>query len=148
MRVYQLISTANSKEQIKLPVNPSQFELDDPQLNQKITLLNVGEANQLGGVGLITGSLSSFFPSSSSPFYKRADRSPAEYLKLIEKWKDSSQPVRLIVSDTGINIAMTIDNIHTIRYEGDKDIYYTIDLTEYKSLNVPTVKIKTSEKRR
>ena len=59
MRVYQLISTANSKEQIKLPVNPSQFELDDPQLNQKITLLNVGEANQLGGVGLITGSLSS-----------------------------------------------------------------------------------------
>ena len=61
MRVYQLISTANSKEQIKLPVNPSQFELDDPQLNQKITLLNVGEANQLGSVGLITGSLSSFF---------------------------------------------------------------------------------------
>ena len=147
MRVYQLISTANSKEQIKLPVNPSQFELDDPQLNQKITLLNVGEANQLGSVGLITGSLSSFFPSSSSPFYKRADRSPQEYLKLLEKWKDSSQPVRLIVSDTGINIAMTIDNIHTIRYEGDKDIYYTIDLTEYKSLNVPTVKIKTSVKK-
>lgn len=45
-----------------------------------------------------------------------------------------------------INLAMAIDNFTYNKREGDDDLYYTIDLTEYRTLNVPTVKVSTKVK--
>lgn len=138
MRIFEL-SSNNRGEVITLPVNPSSFELSEPKLNQKITLLNIGEINLLGQRGLATGTLSSFFPSTKSPFYRRADREPNEYINTLQKWKNGDDPIRLIVSGSNINLAMTIDKLTYSQKEGDGDIYYTVDLSEYRYLNVSAV---------
>ncbi len=39
----------------------------------------------------------------------------------------------------GINIAMAIDNLSFKANEGSDDLYYTIELSEYRFLNVPQV---------
>lgn len=133
------LSTDNRAAVMVLPINPPEIEFTAPQLNQRITLLNIGEVNLLGNRGLITGSLSSFFPSPTSPLYRYADREPQEYLRLLEKWKNNKTLVRVIVSDSDFNLMMTIENLPTRRREGDQDIYYTIELAEYRKLNVPAV---------
>lgn len=134
------LSINNRKESIVLPINPSNIELSEAQLNQKVTLLNKGEVNMLGKRGLAATSLSSFFPGELSPFYKYAEKTPKEYVSILKKWKDNSSIVRLIITDAGINLAMTIDNLTFSVREGDEDIYYTIDLSEYRALNVAPVK--------
>ncbi len=134
------LSVNNRKEIIVLPINPPSIDFTEAQLNQKVTLLNVGEVNMLGNRGLVGTSLSSFFPGKSSPFYKYATKIPKAYVSQIKKWKDNSLIVRVIITDMGINLAMTIDNFTQTIREGDEDIYYTIDLSEYRTLNVSPVK--------
>lgn len=72
-RVIEL-SVNNRKEVIELPINPPSVEFTEKQLNQAITLLNIGEANLKGERGLKYTKLSSFFPSEKSPFYKNAKK--------------------------------------------------------------------------
>lgn len=142
------LSVDNRKEYIQLVVNPQTLEFDDPQNNQQITLLDVGSANLLGDKGLTAVSLQSFFPSVHSPFYTRygGKRTPEECKNLVKKWKDNKMIVRLIISDMDINLAMTIDDFKYSKREGDDDLYYTIAMTEYRTLNVPTVKVSTKVK--
>ena len=105
------LSYNNHEEMFNLPINPSEFEFSEAQNNQKITLLNIGEVNLIGHRGLVTGSLSSFFPALSSPLARYADREPMEYIRLLEKWKTSTQPIRVIISDCDFNLAMSIDKL-------------------------------------
>ena len=81
------LSYNNHEEMFELPINPEEFEFTEPHNNQRITLLNIGEANLMGHRGLLTGSFSSFFPSRSSPFARYADREPMEYIKLLQVGK-------------------------------------------------------------
>ena len=139
------LSYNNHEEMFNLPINPSEFEFSEAQNNQKITLLNIGEANLIGHRGLVTGSLSSFFPAPSSPLARYADREPMEYIRLLEKWKTSTQPIRVIISDCDFNLAMSIDKLTRKHREGDKDVYYTLVLSEYRFLNVPAVQVETQQ---
>lgn len=126
-----------------LPINPQQLELTEEQLNEKTNLLNIGEVNLLGRRGLIKGPISSFFPSALSPFYRYANREPQEYVQQLQKWKRSGKPIRLIVSDLDLNLMMSIDKLSIRQNEGDQDIYYTLELAEYRKLNVATVQVDT-----
>ncbi len=141
-RVIEL-SVNNRQEYIELPVNPATVEFTEKQLNQTITLLNIGEANLKGGRGLKYTKFTGFFPSSKSPFYKFAKRLPYEYISLLEEWKMGGAIVRVIISDMKINLAMLIDELNYSMKEGDKDIYYALSLSEYRTLNVPSVQTAT-----
>lgn len=141
-RVIEL-SVNNRQEVIELPVNPPSVEFTEKQLNQAITLLNIGEANLKGERGLKYTKLSSFFPSEKSPFYKNAKKKPDKYASLLQEWKTTKAVVRVIISDMQINLAMLIDEFDYAMKEGDGDIYYTLSLSEYRTLNVPSVQITT-----
>ncbi len=141
-RVIEL-SVDNRKEVIELPINPSSVEFREKQLIQAITLLNIGEANLKGARGLQYTQLTTFFPSEKSPFYKNAKRRPDKYIAMLQEWKTTKAVVRVIISDMKINLAMLIDDLSFSMREGDGDIYYTISLSEYRILNVPSVQITT-----
>lgn len=141
-RVIEL-SVNNRKEVIELPINPPSVEFTEKQLNQAITLLNIGEANLKGERGLKYTKLSSFFPSEKSPFYKNAKKKPDKYVAMLQEWKTTKAVVRVIISDMKINLAMLIDDFTYSMREGDGDIYYTISFSEYRTLNVPSVQITT-----
>lgn len=141
-RVIEL-SVNNRKEVIELPINPPSVEFTEKQLNQAITLLNIGEANLKGERGLKYTKLSSFFPSEKSPFYKNAKKKTDKYVAMLQEWKTTKAVVRVIISDMKINLAMLIDDFTYSMREGDGDIYYTISFSEYRTLNVPSVQITT-----
>lgn len=142
------LSANDRKEVIQLPINPAEIAFMDPQNNQQVTLLDVGTVNLLGERGLISVTFESFFPSEKSPLYSRgnATRTPKEYKALIKKWKDNKSVVRMIITDLDFNLAMSVDSFEYRQREGDNDIYYSITLTEYKTLNVPSVKVSTKVK--
>ena len=107
------ISGTNRSQAITLPVNPLSFEISQGQVNQTVTLLNMGEVNLLGNRGLITVSFSSLFPASSSPLARYADREPEEYISQLQRWKNRKKTVRLIIGGTDINFAASIERLAT-----------------------------------
>ena len=135
------LSVDNRSEVIKLPINPKTVEITSKQLNQTITLLEMGEVNLPGDCGLKRTKFSSFFPSENSPFSSRAEDTPKGYITMLDEWKTSKKGVRVIVTDMDINLAMLMDELNYSGNEGDEDIYYTMSFSEYVTLNVPTVNI-------
>lgn len=137
------LSIENRDEVITLPINPTTVEFTEKQLNQAITLLNMGEVNLMGDRGLKYTKFSSFFPSEKSPHYKYAKKAPRRYISMLQEWKASKKIVRVIITDMNINLAMLIDELDYSMREGDEDIYYTLSFSEYRTLNVPSVNITT-----
>ena len=68
-----------------------------------------------------------------------------EYIRLLEKWKTSTQPIRVNISDCDFNLAMSIDKLTKKHREGDRDVYYTLELSEYRFLNVPAVQVEAQQ---
>lgn len=128
----------NREEGFVLPINPKTLEISEPNMNNRLNLLNVGEVNLIGNRGLRSISFSSFFPAKQSHF-NREEKEPIEYKNMLLRWKNSKRPVRLIISDLEINDAMAIQNVKFSMNEGESDIYYTIEFVEYRFLNVPNV---------
>lgn len=126
------LSYNNNEEQLRLPVTPSDFELSQRNNNTVVNINALGEINLIGKKGLVSISLSSFFPAQEYYFCKYTGfPKPYECVKMIQKWRDSGRPIRLIITGTSINYAMTIENFIFSEQDGTRDVYFTLELREY-----------------
>ena len=133
----EFILSSMGGERLKLPVNPASFAEDQGHNNSRFHT-ELGEIKAIGRRILKEIRLESFFPSRMQSFCTYKDfPSPYECKALIEKWKDSNQPIRLLITETDINHAFTIDRFTTMEKDGTGDVYYSLELSEYRFLNVP-----------
>lgn len=133
------ISTANRAESIVLPINPEKIQVKSGQKNQTIDLLELGEVMSLGNRKLSSLSISSFFPSKKSALFRYANREPWDYYNTFDRWRLDKNVVRIIIGGSQVNMAAAIDDLSFEIREGDEDLYFTLDLSEYRKLNVPMV---------
>ncbi len=136
MKRFQL-TTIDYREQITLPLNPPTFDATLPMKNKVISLVNAGEVNLAGRRGIISFSpITSFFPSAASPFFRYAHMEPEQYVATLLRWETAGEVLRLIVTETSLNSPVLIESFKFGAKEGDKDIPYTLQLKEYRFLNI------------
>lgn len=118
---------------IQFPIPPSGFEVNTKQNNSIVNINNIGELNMLGKTGLLTVSMTSFFPNQDYPFLQCTRESdPYNYVGKIENWRTCGKPSRFIISGTPVNYAVSIDSFKWGTKDGSGDVYFTIDFKEYK----------------
>ena len=126
------LSFNNGEEQLRLPVTPSGFEVVEKHNNTVLNITSLGEINMIGKKGLASISISSFFPAKEYYFCTYTGfPTPYECIKILKKWKDSGKPIRLIITNTPINYAMTIEFLSYGEQDGTRDVYFTLTLREY-----------------
>lgn len=133
----------DDKEQIRLPVLPSSFEINGKQNNTSIDINNFGEANLKGKRGLYTISISSFFPSQYYDFCKCEPLAPNTYIKKLKKLFEANTEVHLIITTTQINMTCTIEEFTYGQSERGMDQNYTLAFKEYRNIKSVPVKKKT-----
>ena len=134
----EFILSSLQGERLKLPVNPENFAEEQSHNNPRFETFAMGEIKANGRRRLKAITLSAFFPHKYQSFCTYRDfPNPYECKALIEKWKDENKPIRLLITETDINLAVTIDSFVTGERDGTGDIYYTLELSEYRFLNVP-----------
>ena len=140
------LSFNNNEERIRLPVIPSSFEVSIPHQNTTVNITNLGEINLIGKAGLMNMTIESFFPNQKYNFclYKDFNK-PYEYIKQLLKWKNSGKPIRIIVTGTPINYAMAIESLTYSEVDGTGDVYFSLELKEYKFISTPAVKTITTK---
>lgn len=127
----------NGAEGHQLPVAPSAFEIKDASLNTIVNISSLGNINLIGNRDVKKVTLESFFPAQDYPFVTTTKRhNPFIYIQNIKKWKESKKPIRLTITGTPINIALAIDNFDYGVRDGTKDIYYTLEMSEYRFTGV------------
>ncbi|KNF07173.1 LysM domain-containing protein [Gottschalkia purinilytica] len=132
--------TFNNKEhKLQLPIPPSEFEISEGLNNTTVNINEIGEINLIGNRNLSTISISSFWPNQLYSFCQYAPIiKPYEFIKTIKMFKSSGKPCRLIITDTDINIPVTIENFTYGERDGTGDVYFTLEFKEYRFINTNT----------
>ncbi|QQP13055.1 hypothetical protein FJQ98_02985 [Lysinibacillus agricola] len=136
------LSINNRKQIIQLPIVPSEFKIASPMNNETFTTINQGDIKVIGRRGLKSLTIESFFPSKHYPFSRNRAYKGWEYVEIIESWIGKRVPIRLIITNTPINLAMTIENFDYGPQDGSGDIYYSLSLSEFKFINLDKKKVK------
>ncbi len=126
-------------KRLRIPVLASDYEVTSNQINTTVNINALGEVNLKGKRGLQGLTFSSFFPyryDSSYCEYLDIDE-PMEYVRLIEKMKRAGN-VKVIITGTIIIMDATIEKFDWGEDDGTGDVSYTLELKEYRKLNIPT----------
>lgn len=139
---------SKDKDRFRLPILPPNFEISVGNLNTVVNINELGDINLIGKSGLKALNLSTFFPDQQYYFVEYSGFPPPYKCKdKLENWRVSEDPIRLIITTTGINMLVSIENFNFGERDGTGDLYYSLDLKEYINPKVRTI-AKVSEPKR
>jgi hypothetical protein len=124
---------------VRFPVNPTEFNVDNKQQNTTVNIEGLGEATFISDKSLTSFSFDVELPFAYYDGCEYNNFPPAEtlYNRLVSMSRNSC---RLIVTGTGINMEVTIQNLSYVEKGGDVGSYIvTLTLKEYRSTSVVPV---------
>jgi LysM repeat protein len=134
------LSYNNMAESLQLPIAPSSDQIVRGNNNTTVNITAAGELGLIGKSKLATIALDSFFPAQEYDFCQYTGfPAPYDCVKMIERWRQSGQPIRLIITETDINMAASIESFSYGEQDGTGDVYFTLELKEYRFITVPIV---------
>ncbi|EMJ5511678.1 LysM peptidoglycan-binding domain-containing protein [Clostridioides difficile] len=129
-----------ANDAFRFPVFPSNFEINSKAIVNTSNILKTGEIAVFGGVGLRTTEISSFFPKNDYTFCDYTGfPSPYDCVNKIEKWMNEGFILRFTVTETNINMEVIIDSFKYEEKDCTGDVYFTLNLKEYKRIQIPKV---------
>ena len=136
MEIY--LGTDNDK--IRFPVVPSTIGVNRSNNIDTQSVLKLGEVPIFNGTSLKTIELTSFFPNQEYSFCDYTGfMKPYEFSDKIQKWMYEGKPLRIIVTDSPTNMQCLIQQFDTVEQDGTRDLYFTLNLLEYRPIEVPNL---------
>lgn len=120
---------------IQLPVNPSEIAINTSSNIKSMEMVELGEISILKGQKLKEFKFGSFLPNEDKyPFIltKGDFREPQFYIDFFSKIIEDRKPCRFIVTDTNVNMLVSIVSFNHKRIAGDDDTIFDISLKEYR----------------
>ena len=125
---------------IRLPVVPNEFERVIPANYETNNVIGLGDVATFSGNGLAQISFSSFFPNHEYSFNAYSNvLKPYDMVSHFKDWKNKGTVVRVILTGTDINQEMYITNFSYSEKDGTGDVYYSMDLLEYRPISIPVI---------
>lgn len=121
---------------IQLPVNPGELEIVLPGKNKSLEIVKLGDVSLLGTPGLKTCKLASFFPKNANAPYVLTSgdfKNPDFYVEFFESVMYGELPMRMIVTDTPINMLVSLENFTHSKNAMTDDEEFSISVKEYKT---------------
>jgi hypothetical protein len=135
------LSINNREQVIQLPVVPKEFKVPSPVDNENFNTISQGDIKLIGLRGLKAISIDSFFPVKDYPFLRDRSYKGWEYVEIIESWIDRRVPIRLIATNTPVNLPMAIESFEYGPQDGSGDVYYSLSLSEFKFVQLETRRV-------
>ena len=127
-------------DKIRFPVVPSSIGVNRSNNIDTQSVLKLGEVPIFNGTSLKTIELTSFFPNQEYSFCDYTGfMKPYEFSHKIQKWMYEGKPLRIIVTDTPTNMQCLIQQFDTVEQDGTRDLYFTLNLLEYRPIEVPNL---------
>ena len=141
MEIY--LGTDNDK--IRFPVVPSSIGVNRSNNIDTQSVLKLGEVPIFNGTSLKTIELTSFFPNQEYSFCDYTGfMKPYEFSDKIQKWMYQGKPLRVIVTDSPTNMQCLIQQFDTVEQDGTRDLYFTLNLLEYRPIEVSNLNNSSS----
>ena len=136
MEIY--LGTDNDK--IRFPVVPPSIGVNRSNNIDTESVIKLGEVPIFNGTSLKTIEFTSFFPNQEYSFCDYTGfMKPYEFSEKIQKWMYEGKPLRVIVTDSPTNMQCLIQQFDTVEQDGTRDLYFTLNLLEYRPIEVPNL---------
>ena len=136
MEIY--LGTDNDK--IRFPVVPPSIGVNRSNNIDTESVIKLGEVPIFNGTSLKTIEFTSFFPNQEYSFCDYTGfMKPYEFSEKIQKWMYEGKPLRVIVTDSPTNMQCLIQQFDTVEQDGTRDLYFTLNLLEYRPIEVPSL---------
>ena len=127
-------------DKIRFPVVPPSIGVNRSNNIDTQSVLKLGEVPIFNGTSLKTIELTSFFPNQEYSFCDYTGfMKPYEFSDKIQKWMYEGKPLRIIVTDSPTNMQCLIQQFDTVEQDGTRDLYFTLNLLEYRPIKVPNL---------
>lgn len=133
------LSYNNFTERLQLPVPPPEYQYTISNQNDTVNILGLGDIIQITGEGLAEIEISSHFPARQVPYAQYYFGDPYVATKTIDRWRQTKRPIRLIITETPINLACAIESFTWGERGGSRDVDYSLKLKEYRFIQVKQV---------
>lgn len=133
--------TAPSGARLHFPVNPERVRVAAGARMQAFDLLDLGEVRLPRGREPVRIAWEGLFPGAErrrEP-YVREWRPPRDLVAQIEAWRDEGARLRLLVTETPINVDVYIEGFEHEWGGGYGDCLYRLEVVEARALVVPVV---------
>ena len=132
-------------DKIRFPVVPSTIGVNRSNNIDTQSVLKLGEVPIFNGTSLKTIELTSFFPNQEYSFCDYTGfMKPYEFSDKIQKWLYEGKPLRIIITDSPTNMQCLIQQFDTVEQDGTRDLYFTLNLIEYRPIEIPIIKVDTN----
>ena len=127
-------------DKIRFPVVPPSIGVNRSNNIDTESVIKLGEVPIFNGTSLKTIELTSFFPNQEYSFCDYTGfMKPYEFSEKIQKWMYEGKPLRVIVTDSPTNMQCLIQQFDTVEQDGTRDLYFTLNLLEYRPIEVPNL---------
>lgn len=133
------LSYNNFAEKLQLPVPPPEYHCATSNQNETVNILGLGDIIQITGEGLAEIEINSHFPANRVPYAQYYLGNPYQAVRTIERWKQSKRPIRLIITETPVNLACAIETFTWGERGGNRDVEYSLKLREYRFIQVKQI---------
>ena len=143
VRVSEFYLTADDGEEIEFCMPPEEIRVRSSASFRSYNIIETGEIKLPKGEQLTDISWRGTLPGAGMlmyPFVKHAawDR-PDELIKIIQRWRERGTKLKLLITQTPVNLDVYIKNFGFTAKGGMGDYSYDIDLIAAKPLQVRTV---------
>ena len=127
-------------DKIRFPVVPPSIGVNRNNNIDTESVIKLGEVPIFNGTSLKTIEFTSFFPNQEYSFCDYTGfMKPYEFSEKIQKWMYEGKPLRIIVTDSPTNMQCLIQQFDTVEQDGTRDLYFTLNLLEYRPIEVPNL---------
>jgi hypothetical protein len=128
------LSINNRERVLRIPVLPPEFTIKSPQGNE-VYQTAIGYLNLIGNLEPKGLSWEGTFPAQAVSYSRNKSMFGWDFVNELETMRKRKIPFRVIITDTPINMAVTIDNFEYGMKAGTKDIRYSIELKEFPGVS-------------
>jgi len=134
------------KQKMQFPIHPESIQVKIGSKNTSVDISGLGEITIMQDRPAVVISFSAFFPATMCQGLQTARlTSPRVLTDKIWNWKNSTKPVRFLVTGTNLNMYCTIEELRCEEHGGDVGtIHYSITLKEYREVSVRKISVDSS----
>lgn len=123
------------------PVNPEEITISRSKGAETVNIVSLGEYDFPAGEKVKEIAFSSFFPAAYDPGYctYKAIPDPQEAMNRLTTMMNSKSPVRMIITDTAVNVLVTMAT-HNSTFRGGEpgDVYFDLTARTWREMKVHT----------
>lgn len=135
-----IFRNTRTEEELAMPVTPPSFQVELGRLVEQVDMAGVGQVNLPGLEALFNEQQTFLLPSSERNYTQGGwTGDPYAAVDKLVRWSNDGDVLRMIVTDTPVNVAILLPPVRYGQQDGTGDVYVTLTLRQYRELEAETV---------